>query len=165
MGMASSGSMKRVRVGAVAALSAAAVSLAACSEEQGNASTEREEARVCEVRKHPERFGDVRVMGEAWATPRMRRHGFALSAGGCSIFVAADRLDRMHARAGTPVTVNALAERLRAVDVDRLLGPDHPPGVTRVAVDGAPPLSIGTGAAVIESFATQGEDVVQTPEA
>jgi hypothetical protein len=130
----------------------------------GDPAANAQPARVCEVASRPARFGRVRVKGRAWTLPPdVAEVGFALSAGGCSVLVDADRLDLRNARAGVPVKVIGSVKRLTARDVERVLGPDHEPAGPMVRVRHGPPVRVAAGATVIDSFGVVGEDRLIKP--
>lgn len=139
------------------------VLLAACGEEEKSRSGgDTTAASVCEVVRQPEGFGEVRVEGGGWALPPSLPHlGFVLSANGCSVLVAADRLDAVKAREGIKVEVRGSVQRFGPREAERLLGRTPDTGRDRVAIEGAPPIRVGVGAPFIDSFAATGEDAVE----
>ena len=134
--------------------------LAACGGEENPAASEDATASsVCEVVRQPGDFGEVRLEGRAWALPpSLPDLGFVLSAGGCSVLVAADRLDAIKAREGVSVDVTGSVEEFGPTEAERLLGATRSGAAARVPIQGAPPIRVGVGTAFVASFAVTGED-------
>jgi hypothetical protein len=134
------------------------LALAGCETENDGGAADAERVSACEVDAQ-EVGAEVLVEGAAWRLPPDLAWdaGFVLSDGGCSVFVAADRLDRTKSREGTAVEVRGAVLEFDRQRARRLLGR---PGAGSVRIDGAPKLRVAPGAPLVSSFGTTGEDLV-----